>query len=91
MGAVYAGEIMTIIAYAGDDPTFGLPGISSNIDRTITWPIKQAIRYLGLSTWLTRGWTFQENYLSKRRLFFTEIGLVYRYKSSLNSKVICDA
>jgi hypothetical protein len=78
MGAVYAGEIMTIIAYAGDDPTFGLPGISSNIDRTITWPIKQAIRYLGLSTWLTRGcsllrsgWYTGTRAHSTRKLFVT--------------------
>ena len=90
MGAVYAGAIMTIIAYAGDDPTFGLPGISSDIDRTTTWSMMQATGYLGLSTWLKRGWTFQENYLSKRRLFFTEIGPVYRCKSSLHSEVTCD-
>lgn len=90
MGAVYAGAVMTIIACAGDDPTFGLPGISSNIDRTIIWSSVQAAGYIGLSTWIKRGWTFQENYLSKKRLFFTEIGPVYMYKSLINSEVTCD-
>jgi hypothetical protein len=86
MGAVYAGAVMTIIACAGDDPTFGLPGISRDIDRsTETWPPFLAGGYLARSTWLKRGWTFQENYLSKRRLFFTEIGPVYICESSYNS------
>lgn len=91
MGAVYAGAVMTIIACAGDDPTFGLPGISSNIDRTVTWSSVQAAGYIGLSTWFQRGWTFQENYLSKKRLFFTEIGPVYMCKSLTNSEVTCDS
>ena len=91
MGAVYAGATMTIIACAGDDPTFGLPGISSNIDRTIKWSSSQAASYISLSTWLQRGWTFQENYLSKRRLLFTEIGPIYMCKSLTNSDVACDS
>lgn len=90
MGAVYAGAVMTIIACAGNDPTFGLPGISSDIDRTITWHPLLALGYIRQSTWLKRGWTFQENYLSKRRLFFTEIGPVYTCKTSLNSEFTCE-
>ena len=80
---------MTIIAYAGDDPTFGLPGISSNIDRTIEWRFAQVVTYF-IPTWLTRGWTFQENFLSKRRLFFTKLGLVYICERSTISEVNCD-
>ncbi|CAN9372662.1 unnamed protein product [Alternaria sp. RS040] len=82
MGAVYRGATLTIIAAAGDSPHSGLPGINGTPRRpqyshTVGTSGQQVI---GLelpeydiqdSVWNTRGWTFQELVLSRRRLIFT--------------------
>lgn len=81
MDAVYESSVLTIIAAAGVDETYGLPGVSRH---RRTWPL---IRHQGVSVswttpnpqvpirashWATRGWTFQEAVLSRRRLVFTD-------------------
>jgi hypothetical protein len=88
MDRIYQGAQVTIIAMAGDDPSFGLPGVSRprvgpfqvEIDSLKLGAIMHGIDDLvtiGNSKWNTRGWTYQEAVLSRRRLFFTEWGVMF--------------
>lgn len=82
MDMIYRGADLTIVAAAGNDEHFGLPGVgttkrkkqrvveldSCTIFSTGADPIFETQR----SRWGSRGWTFQEGLLSQRRLIFTE-------------------
>lgn len=82
MDSIYRGADLTIVAAAGNDEHFGLPGVgttdrkkqrvieldSCTILSTGPDPILETRR----SRWWSRGWTFQEGLLSRRRLIFTE-------------------
>ena len=81
MDSIYANAELTIVAAAGDDETFGLPGVGkqerspqlsarhadSRVISTLTHPHQRILT----SKWSTRGWTYQEAVLSRRRLVFT--------------------
>jgi hypothetical protein len=83
MDKIYAGAYATIVACAGSNADYGLPGVS----RARSWRQTSATtaEYELLSTlpsfsyaikdtvWITRGWTYQEAILSRRCLFFTEL------------------
>jgi hypothetical protein len=82
MDLVYSRAQATIIAVAGEDPSFGLPGVGSrlrvpSVSATIAntsyafVPADPAHEIHG-SKWNSRGWTHQETVLSKRRLIFCE-------------------
>ncbi|KAI1804231.1 HET-domain-containing protein [Daldinia bambusicola] len=82
MDAIYANSEITIIAAAGDDENYGLPGVSTR-QRTaqptvrfgelnITWASRRPEQQVIASKWNTRGWTYQEGYLSRRRLIFLD-------------------
>ncbi|TAQ91312.1 hypothetical protein B7494_g294 [Chlorociboria aeruginascens] len=93
MDQVYSCADITIIAAAGDHCNTGLPGFNgsrnfiqhaANIGGTrfITTqrsPTSTAAK----SKWNTRGWTFQENLLSKRLLVFTDMEVFFRCSTSL--------
>jgi hypothetical protein len=80
MHKVYRSAYVTIVDGSGDDPDYGLPGVSTRIRKPQAFvnthghrlecvpDIEQEIQS---SRWSTRGWTYQENLLSKRRLVFT--------------------
>lgn len=81
MHKIYMGAEVTLIAAAGDSPTYGLPGVTK--DRTLPPRIKFGSHTLAAtlpdpriliasSIWWTRGWTYQEGLLSRRRLVFTD-------------------
>lgn len=83
MDAIYEKAQLTIIAAAGDDENHGLPGVTSERplwpekipvggDLGITWTPKDPHDAIRKSVWSTRGWTFQEAVLSRRRLVFLE-------------------
>ncbi|KAM7210699.1 Heterokaryon incompatibility protein (HET) domain containing protein, partial [Rhypophila decipiens] len=81
MDLIYSCAYATIIASAGSDASFGLPGVSK--ERTQypqvlhgreleILPTRPSLSYAIADTaWITRGWTFQEVTLSRRCLFFT--------------------
>ena len=87
MDLIYALAQVTIIAIAGQGPDYGLPGVRGTLRSrqpqlkignhflvsTLPSP-KVAIKS---SKWATRGWTYQEGLLSKRRLFFTNEQVFY--------------
>ncbi|KFY31101.1 hypothetical protein V493_01386 [Pseudogymnoascus sp. VKM F-4281 (FW-2241)] len=82
MDSVYECSELTIIAAAGSDGTYGLPGVSARPrkqqqialagDFQIIWSMADPYDTIRTSTWYTRGWTFQEAILSRRRLAFTD-------------------
>ncbi|EAT92072.1 hypothetical protein SNOG_00577 [Parastagonospora nodorum SN15] len=80
---VYRSAYVTIIAGCGEDPDFGttLPGVTIRYRKAqtsvqthghILTCIPDAQHDIQKCRWSTRGWTYQENLLSKRRLVFTE-------------------
>jgi hypothetical protein len=82
MDLIYNESHLTIIAAAGQDPHFGLPGVSSRIRRPQPYgtigkhllisTLPDPIHNIKSSKWMERGWTYQEGLLSRRRLIFTE-------------------
>ncbi|KUJ22309.1 HET-domain-containing protein, partial [Mollisia scopiformis] len=81
MDAIYANAFITIIAAAGDGPDYGLPGVERPrkvhphllIDRNhLVSTLPHASALVNSSRWASRGWTYQEGILSKRRLIFTD-------------------
>lgn len=91
MDKIYAGSALTIIAAAGSDGSYGLPGVSRQ--RVVNQPFHFGRRILystplfsretlESTTWSSRGWTYQEGLLSTRRLVFTDTQLYYECQES---------
>ncbi|KAF1927882.1 HET-domain-containing protein [Didymella exigua CBS 183.55] len=83
MGDIYLAADLTIVASTGTDPSSGLPGLSPTLRRPVhhvevkgnhlyAIPHIAGSRDILDSRWATRGWTFQEGFLSRRRLVFTD-------------------
>ncbi|KAI3327305.1 HET-domain-containing protein [Xylariaceae sp. AK1471] len=82
MNYVYQHSVLTIIAASGDNPSYGLPGVSKRsrtkhpsvtIKNTTLVPLlSDGADNLRRSTWNTRRWTYQEGLLSRRSLIFTD-------------------
>ncbi|KAB5558362.1 heterokaryon incompatibility protein-domain-containing protein [Coniochaeta sp. 2T2.1] len=81
MGRIYTAAHLTIIAAAGDDAEYGLPGVSTTPRRPLpsvelgkhhlvccSYPSISA----RASKWNSWGWTYQEGMLSRRRLIFCD-------------------
>lgn len=88
MDVIYSGSEITIIAAAGQDPLFGLPGVSRRSRKfqqargrvgkyTLFSTLADPIPSIENSVWMRRGWTYQEALLSRRRLVFTENQLYF--------------
>lgn len=79
MDELYSGSSLTIIAAAGKDANHGLPGVSRPREKQALLRtnghclivVDSAVEEVESSTWNTRGWTYQEALLSKRKLVFT--------------------
>src|SRR5688572_3047090 len=82
MDQVYRGAELTIVASAGANAFHGLPGVNG-LERTqqqrfrlsgtttiVTQVFPHGSYKLFRSVWSTRGWTYQEGFLSRRRLIF---------------------
>ncbi|KAF8853584.1 hypothetical protein BDZ45DRAFT_598325, partial [Acephala macrosclerotiorum] len=88
MNLLYQNAELTIIAAAGDNSFFGLPGVSrrTRIPRPcvqVRGHILTAIHpepkcNIQHSVWNTRGWTCQEGLLSRQRLVFTKHEFSYK-------------
>lgn len=87
MDQIYQGADITIVASAGPDPHYGLPGVQGTPRRrqlnlkagkyifASTENIREQVRN---STWNSRGWTYQEMLLSRRRLVFTDSQMYFQ-------------
>jgi hypothetical protein len=84
MDYIYSRAELTIIAAAGEDSHYGLPGVSSRrrklqkclrigdfelVQIFSQYADQEEVRF---STWASRGWTLQEGFLSRGRLIFTD-------------------
>ena len=97
MGLVYEGALATLVAVAGKDSESGLPGVSrprrappyvetefGNLRPTLchmSHPISRSV-------WVTRGWTYQEAFLSRRCLFFTDDQVYFACRASTCSESV---
>ncbi|KAK8044140.1 hypothetical protein PG993_004164 [Apiospora rasikravindrae] len=83
MDRIYAHAYLTIVAAAGHDDSYGLPGVGEKTRRPqghlsvtenvyIIQIFPHTSAELDRATWARRGWTYQEGYLSPRRLIFTD-------------------
>jgi Heterokaryon incompatibility protein (HET) len=88
MGGIYRNAVATIIAAAGSDADYGLPGVGNKsrikqpyvtigdciLYSTMTDP-RKIIRE---SVWMTRAWTFQEAVFSRNWIVFTDEQVYYQ-------------
>ena len=98
MDLIYSGAHLTIVAAAGQDPNFGLPGVSSTQripqtrvqigNQTLCSTMEDPTRVIEHSTWMSRAWTFQEALFSIRRLIFTEQQVYYECKATNWSETV---
>jgi hypothetical protein len=84
MDEIFEGAVVTIIAANGKDATQGLPGVASTTRPeqpkykftdggvTLVSTMRDPRIDIKDSVWYTRGWTYQEGLLARRRLVFTE-------------------
>lgn len=89
MDKIYAGADLTIIAAADTKAPYGLPGVSTDrrqpdifaVGQSNFFSIRDPTHELQSSVWATRGWTYQEMVLSRRRLAFTDTQVYFQCKS----------
>lgn len=82
MDRIYSESSLTIIASASEQPSQGLIGVSRDWTRLphtfhletlgLTQIFTSLAREVENSRWNTRAWTYQEGFLSNRRLVFTQ-------------------
>ncbi|KAK7892225.1 hypothetical protein LTR67_007321 [Exophiala xenobiotica] len=93
MDVIYAGAELVIVAAAGDDIEYGLPGVGPR-KRTqqpyalvgkdlFVSTLSDLSSMLHFITWWQRAWCFQEALLSRRRLIFTEEKIYFLCRSML--------
>jgi hypothetical protein len=98
MDLIYSSAQMTIIAAAGQDPYYGPPGVGGTLrkkqphlkfgDYTIISTLSHPESLVKHSKWASRGWTYQEGHLSKRRLIFTEQQVLFECNSMHHAEVM---
>jgi hypothetical protein len=100
MGLIYRLADLTIIAAAGEDPEYGLPGVSMTPrsaslsirlgDKTLVCsPALSAVQaIIKSSAWSSRAWTYQEAMFSRRRLFFTTQQVYWECSSRCYSETL---
>ncbi|RSL60119.1 hypothetical protein CEP51_013824 [Fusarium floridanum] len=87
MHEIYSRACLTLVAAAGENSSYGLPGIGTKrrlpmqhfiIDNIVITQMRPHLSaQISRSTWAGRGWTYQEGYLSPRRLIFTDHEVAY--------------
>ncbi|PMD61837.1 HET-domain-containing protein [Hyaloscypha bicolor E] len=91
MDLIYANAKATIIAAAGDGPGYGLPGVNGTLRKQqphlrihghlLASTLPHPSWSVNNSKWASRGWTYQENILSKRRIIFTDDQVLFECNS----------
>jgi hypothetical protein len=87
MDVIYQHSALTIIAAVGENPHYGLPGVGETPrkaqpsvtveSQTLAW-VPYARFEIQQSKWNTRGWTYQEGLLARRRLVFTDTQVYFQ-------------
>jgi hypothetical protein len=75
MHLIYQAAVLTLIASAGENASYGLPGVTGPqggvrlMDNSSSNSLEA---YLRCTKWMSRGWTYQEALFSDRRLYFMD-------------------
>ncbi|KAJ4359971.1 uncharacterized protein N0V89_000530 [Didymosphaeria variabile] len=86
MDMIYQQATVTIIAAAGTNAHYGLPGVNESYRKPASpvrvhnerlYAIPKPERRFDNCRWITRAWTYQEGLLSTRRLIFTDEQLYF--------------
>ncbi|KAE8406891.1 heterokaryon incompatibility protein-domain-containing protein [Aspergillus pseudonomiae] len=87
LGDIYRRSVVTLVAMAGEDACYGLPGVSSKQRDTAISVCTQGIFMIQMhpdyalnlrnSKWSTRSWTFQEAVLSSRLILFSDSNVFF--------------
>jgi hypothetical protein len=87
MDLIYQNAFVTIVAAAGTDPHFGLPGVGATSrppqptawikGRCLVSTLPDPRLSIKACKWMQRAWTYQENFFSTRRIVFTEQQVYY--------------
>ena len=98
MDTICSGAELIVVAAAGDDDHYGLPGISCRPHRTQPTVMSGGIRIwcgtprpevsVKSSRWVSRAWTLQESLLSHRCLIFTEEQTIFECRSMVRAESI---
>jgi hypothetical protein len=96
ISTLYASACMTIIAVAGDTADYGLPGVTTRTPskewREVASHVYLAPRSHRISqslegtTYFSRAWTYQEQILSRRRLYFTKDSVYVECASAIRKE-----
>lgn len=99
MNTIYERAVLTIIAAAGQDETYGLPGVGQrlrepqNIASFSGLSVISTMRHprssIRSSRWASRGWTYQEAALSRRRLVFTDQQMYFECETMNCFESVC--
>lgn len=100
MDIIFKNSEVTIVAAAGVDANFGLPGVSTRPRKpqrcvalngadmmivSTTTVVQNSIR---ASKWNSRAWTYQEAHLSSKLLVFTENELYFESRNGINRETV---
>lgn len=96
MDQIYANASVTIIAASDGDTEAGLCGVSTprqlqrhvNIQDVALLELPLGHKALTSSKWASRGWTYQEGYLSTKRLIFTKNQVLFLCNGSYGSECL---
>jgi hypothetical protein len=88
MDKIYQNATVTVIAAAGTNSAYGLPGVRPGSRAPQPKLVINGTKYvsfsqypcmcIGESVWSQRGWTLQEGYFSRRRLIFTDELVIFQ-------------
>lgn len=92
MDQVYECSVLTIVACHGKDANAGLPGVSNRArnPKRLTCTVEGLTLKLCMPSltasvsgtkWMTRGWTYQEEFLSNRLLYLTKDQVQFKCKA----------
>ncbi|KNG45391.1 het domain-containing protein [Stemphylium lycopersici] len=91
MDSIYRNASVTIVAAAGSDSSYGLPGVSRprkvsrscKIGGRTFIAVNDPAQDMRAAVWSTRGWTYQEMMLSRRLIFFTDCQIYFQCREQL--------
>ncbi|KAJ3538980.1 hypothetical protein NM208_g5667 [Fusarium decemcellulare] len=97
MDEIYGRALVTIVALAGSNVNYPLPGVMTGSRALSHSPVQlrsltlvpeppSLARAVESSTWNTRGWTLQEEVLAKKRLYFSDSQAYWQCSDSYQSE-----